>query len=740
MPSGRRSFDVVIASDFRFPGGTTASLAQEIRAQAEAGYRTALLQLASPLLRHPRPIAARIQRCVHEGLAELVRADEPLHARLLVMRHPSAFETRPPAPLDVTSDHKVMVVNQAPQDDSQEAPSYDLSRVAVTVEELFGPGTVWVPIGPLVRDSLAEHGAGLDVLSWDWHNVIDPDEWGGARAGLVGDRPVIGRHSRPKPHKWPQTPGTLLAAYPDDPRVEVQVLGGADHPRELLGRLPDNWTVRGFNEKSPAEFLAGIDFFVYYHHPGLNEAFGRATLEALAAGAVAILPPHFERLFGDAAVYREPSEVLDTVLDLSGDPDRYRAQSARGVAWVRERCGLPSHAARIASFIGEADTAAPRRRSTRARPAPRVLYVTSNGGGLGHLTRTMAMARRASDGVRPMFLTLSTSYGLVQEQGFPVEYAPSRDYSDLPGRRWNVVFADRLRRALTAYEPSALVFDGTHPYAALGEVRDAFPHLPLVWSRRGMWREGLGHDHIWRVEYFDHVIEPGDLCGDLDRGLTATQPDPVPRDRVDPITLLDPDELLSREEAALDLGLDPAQPTALVDLTDPDPERLAATLDRVIGRLLDVEGMQVVAPSGRTSTRARLNDPRIATPDVYPLSRCFAAIDLAVSATGYNTFHELVRFGVPAVFIPKPETPLDDQEARALCAERRGFGRGLTHFTPDGFDEALTDLLDGATRDRMAEAGQRLDPGNGAPEAAAVVERLAFAGRPTATTTTSTRR
>jgi len=43
-----------------------------------------------------------------------------------------------------------------------------------------------------------------------------------------------------------------------------------------------------------------------------------------------------------------------------------------------------------------------------ARPL-RILFTTSNGTGLGHLTRSMAIARRLEPAVEPLFLTLSAA-------------------------------------------------------------------------------------------------------------------------------------------------------------------------------------------------------------------------------------------------------------------------------------------------------------------------------------------
>src|SRR2546421_25850 len=55
----------------------------------------------------------------------------------------------------------------------------------------------------------------------------------------------------------------------------------------------------------------------------------------------------------------------------------------------------------------------------------RILFVTSNGTGLGHLTRSMAIARRLGPEVEPLFFTLSEAASVVREVGFAVEYMAS---------------------------------------------------------------------------------------------------------------------------------------------------------------------------------------------------------------------------------------------------------------------------------------------------------------------------
>ena len=111
----------------------------------------------------------------------------------------------------------------------------------------------------------------------------------------------------------------------------------------------------------------------------------------------------------------------------------------------------------------------------------RILFTTSNGTGLGHLTRSMAIARRLDDDVEPLFLTLSAAAPVVEGMGFPVEYVAS--YAT-PGSgndyRWSRRLRGRLRAAIAEADPDLIVFDGTHPYEALLGALPASRHRGLV--------------------------------------------------------------------------------------------------------------------------------------------------------------------------------------------------------------------------------------------------------------------
>jgi hypothetical protein len=362
------SFDVVIATDCRFPGGNTSSVVEEMHAQHRAGYRTGLLHLPSPTLGRPRPFAPQIRAVLDRGEAELLVGPGPVETKLLMARHPSVFTDLPAELPTVHADQALMVVNNVPLDARKKEPYYDVDHVQRQIKRFTGLDATWAPIGPRMRAELVPYAGNVPMLPIDWENIIDVAAWRTERTGFVSDRPVIGRHSRGHWSKWPDSPTDLAAAYPTEPGYEVRVLGGTQAAVNVLGRLPSNWVDLPFNSEPPREFLAGIDFFVYFHHPGLIEAFGRVVLEALATGAVAIVPSYMEPLFGDACLYGTPADVRPYVDRLYDDWAAYEKQSRAGTELVASRFSYHTHVERLTALIGPPQSPAAPATPPTARP------------------------------------------------------------------------------------------------------------------------------------------------------------------------------------------------------------------------------------------------------------------------------------------------------------------------------------------------------------------------------------
>jgi UDP:flavonoid glycosyltransferase YjiC (YdhE family) len=357
----------------------------------------------------------------------------------------------------------------------------------------------------------------------------------------------------------------------------------------------------------------------------------------------------------------------------------------------------------------------------------RVLFVTSNGTGFGHLTRAMAIGRRLEPGLEPAIFTLSAAAPVVRRLGFAVDYLPSYR---TPGAGSELAWHRRLRARVGALvdelDPGVLVFDGVHPYSALLGVLHDRPDLPAVWCRRAMWQPGAGREFLATEDAFDAVLEPGELAADDDRGLTAQRrADAVV---VPPITFNDPDELLGREEAERELGLEPGRVNALVQI-GAGSDAVDRTVARCLDRFSREPGVQVAALESSISRRLDLPAGVVRIADTYPMSRYYRAFDLTVSASGYNAFHELVRFGVPTLFVPMPRE-LDDQAARARWAERAGVGVAVEGPDSPALEERLDELLDPERRERIARRAAELGVENGAEPAARMLSELAAAPRP----------
>lgn len=351
----------------------------------------------------------------------------------------------------------------------------------------------------------------------------------------------------------------------------------------------------------------------------------------------------------------------------------------------------------------------------------RILFTTSNGTGLGHLTRSMAIAGRLGPELEPLFLTLSAAAPVVAQMGYPVEYVPS--YAT-PGSgndyRWSRRLRARLRAVIAEVDPAVIVFDGTHPYEALlGALGSAGA---AVWCRRPLWKAGSSRVPLGRAGAFDAVLEPGELAESEDRGPTVALRSGA--HRVEPIVLLERPALLERAAAEAELGLAPGQTNVLVSLGQ--GAEVSEASRRTLAALAGRDGVQVAALASSLAAAHEVPEGVVKLAATYPMSRYFAAFDGAVAAAGYNAYHELIALGVPSLFVPM-RRDTDDQPARARYAESAGLGLGLAGPGDPALEAQLERLLDKGERGAIRERLEGLEPPRGAAQAAEWLTGLATA-------------
>jgi len=219
---------------------------------------------------------------------------------------------------------------------------------------MFRASPLWAPQGPQVRKAIEPYLADSELWEFDLPGIVDPKEWQKPSIDFDGRRvPVIGRHSRDDRMKWPESREALLAAYPADSSVKVRAMGGAGTVTKILGKenVPENWELLGRDEEDVRAFLHSLDFYVFFQNSNAIEAFGRSILEAIASDLVVLLPPHYEEVFGAAAVYCSPAEVMDVIQFYRENPSEYFSQIEKSREALAENFTHEAHLRKIAPFL-----------------------------------------------------------------------------------------------------------------------------------------------------------------------------------------------------------------------------------------------------------------------------------------------------------------------------------------------------------------------------------------------------
>lgn len=335
--------------------------------------------------------------------------------------------------------------------------------------------------------------------------------------------------------------------------------------------------------------------------------------------------------------------------------------------------------------------------------ALRIVSYAINGRGLGHLVRQLALLRQIRRvcahlqvPVECWVLTSSEADTLARREGIPAIKLPSkamlRDAGLEPARSL-AILRGLVLNAVASLQPDLLLVD-TFPGGTFGELLAC---LELARKRvlvaRAV-RDEVAAEDAYRalLPLYDRVIIP-DSGG------------------VGPILIRDRSEVMGRAEARQALGITEGRAVYVSlggggEVTAPDV--LPPLIDALHSR-----GWHVVVGAGPLYQGPERRGPGLTWLDRYVAMELLPGVDAAVSAGGYNSFHELMHLGIPTVFLPL-ERLADDQHARALEAVQASAGRLAHHWSE------VPELLESPGDSGAARA---LVPENGA--LAAALESLA---------------
>lgn len=338
----------------------------------------------------------------------------------------------------------------------------------------------------------------------------------------------------------------------------------------------------------------------------------------------------------------------------------------------------------------------------------RVVSYAINGRGMGHLVRQLALLRWIrrlaavlERRVELWILTSSEADTLARREGIPALKMPSkamlRDAGIEPARVLRVARGWVLQ-TVAGLAPDLLLVD-TFPGGSFGEL---VPVLELAERRvliARQVRQRVANDAAYAA-----------LLPLYDAAL-------APEETGHPVIIRERAELMERADARRALGIPDGRRAVYVTLGGGGDVAAASLLPSLIEQLSD---WHVVVGAGPLYDGPEVRGPGITWIDRYVPIELFPGLDAAVSAGGYNSFHELMFAGVPAVFLPQPRIS-DDQAARVQRAVDAGAGLLAQH---PGQVAALLDQLPAGA----AQAAQDLVPDNGARHLAARV--LSVAGWP----------
>lgn len=363
-----------------------------------------------------------------------------------------------------------------------------------------------------------------------------------------------------------------------------------------------------------------------------------------------------------------------------------------------------------------------KRRITDAFPPQnsqqRILLVTSNGAGLGHLTRLNAVAQHLDGDV--LIYTMSSAYKTIARDPRKIIYFPSYGDLGMSGQIWNRFMQAHLEATIESFAPDLVVFDGTYVYRGVSSsCRKA--EVPLVWLQRGAWKQEVDSRSKQRHNahlYCDYVVVPRDhgFVEEVDCG-----PD-IDVMYVDPVVLGEESDLLPAEEAREILEIPKGKKAVLIQLGAGRINSIQSALEEAITAVQSLgDSWLPVVVRNPLSEDGGAKD--IHSISYYPLSRVYRAFEFGVFAAGYNSVQESVEFGLPGVFVPNEFTKTDDQVARA--SKLASAGLGLCARDSAELREQIVDMADPERRQNIAIKMAAASGTNGAKQAAELFSSLA---------------
>lgn len=346
-----------------------------------------------------------------------------------------------------------------------------------------------------------------------------------------------------------------------------------------------------------------------------------------------------------------------------------------------------------------------------------VIFTITNAAGLGHITRGLAVARRLQTlNIESVFFTTSVAIELIRKEGFKYFYVPTKSF--FPSEVTMNLCVDFVKRQLDEvvrmYKPAGIIYEGVLPSSSMIIELQKYKNIKRIWIKRENYKAGWQSLNTLEQQ-FDLIVVPKEVGNSYGEVVETDK-----KKYCNPITLLDANEAYSRKSVRDGLGVKRDERLYYVQLGVGSNIILQNALMYVQQHLLKRRKTKVIIGESLVDIPIGVIDKSIKAISIYPSSRYFRGIDFAIAAAGYNTFHELVQFKVPTLFIPNESTVVDDQVNRARNLEQEHAALRLD--TLHNLDSKL-DLLEKSQK-QIIKKLKTYEVPNGALDAARMIASI----------------
>jgi predicted glycosyltransferase len=360
----------------------------------------------------------------------------------------------------------------------------------------------------------------------------------------------------------------------------------------------------------------------------------------------------------------------------------------------------------------------------------KALFYGINGTGLGHISRLLNVAREAREllhamGVLADFHFITTSEAPQIAWDFPVTKLPSKTVvaeSDTPNAEFVAHSRFLISNIVGTVRPDILVMD-TAPQGSFNEfllLRDFCKRTTFI-NRHKDTAAANDALHQQLLPMYDLILTPDDAANAGRYVLPESIADR--HEFTGAIHGYRAEAALAAEEFRNRFGSVDGRTVVYVSAGGGGDRSAETELRQLISTLSSDERLLVLVGYGPLYRGEKLYRTNVIPLTDTDNRTIFPHVDLAFSAAGYNTYHELLAAGVPTAFYAQTKG-MDRQDERIALGAEQGWHLVLRECTHDVILHKLSELMDDGVRHGIREALAKRDQGTGSIVAAEALLRL----------------